>query len=435
MSKQKVHFVAIGYEPGRMKPVHFATGFFLSLTGQNFSLEWLNKASVTRHKDGLREDYAHENLLSILRDRVSVESSFTENGLKVLRTQINGVTDNDDGVHAAFPPYSTFGNDYTIVSDRFLTSQKRLDGYSGHLAHRVLERSPEGQRVLTFARQCILRHGTPLERLVEPLLDEDAGVTPWNNPYPEKFGDLTEQRLDALAEFMKPQTAAIARLCSNLQNTYSHQTQLRSLVVGLCSWLFLYLQKSVAVDHATPLIVMDFLGGENQRLRTQSRNCFSLQRELYFGSYQKKWDANELDCSEEDFEEVKKTGFKFLEQHFSDLAVRVGFAQPRAAQARRKHFELQPDTARALILSVIEPGEIKKLSDLAQTLRATWGISFGGCDDDQGHLQSRGYTGLDQDADLEPNAAAFVDLLKRLNLANEPSDGLVLCAAHPEALL
>jgi len=435
MSKQKVHFEALGYEPQRMKPVHFATGFFLSLTGQNFSLEWLNKAAVTKHKEGLREGYAHDNLLSILRDQASVEPAFTEGDLKVLRTQINGVADNDDGVHAAFRPYSTFGNDYTLVSDRFLASQKRLDGYAGHLVHKVMEKSDEGQRILKFASQCITRHGTPLERLMEPLMDKDEDAVPWNNRYPEIFGDLTDQRLNAIASMMKSQTGAILRMCTNLENDASHQTQLRWLVIGLCSWIFLYLQKSVGSDGATPLIVMDFLGGENQRLRTQSRSCFTRQRELFFGSYQKKWEAGKMNCSEDDFEEIKKTRFKFLEQHFSDLAVRIGFAQPRAAQARRKHFELQPDTARVLVTSVIKPGEIKKLSDLAQALRTTWGVCFGGCDDDQSILQANGYTGLDQDADLEPNTSAFIDLLKRLNLAIEPSDGLVLCAAHPEALL
>jgi hypothetical protein len=205
MSKQQVHFAALAYEPFRMKPVHFATGFFLSLAGQNYGLEWLNKTSVTKHKDGLRKDYAHENLLQLLRDQACVELSVTEHALKMLRTQVNGVVDNDDGVNAAFRPYSTFGNDYTLVSDRFLTSERRLDGYSGHLAHRVLERSTAGQQVLEFARQCISRHGTPLEHLVEPLLDQEGTAVPWENPYPQTFGDLTSQRLDNIAALMEQQ--------------------------------------------------------------------------------------------------------------------------------------------------------------------------------------------------------------------------------------
>jgi hypothetical protein len=228
-----------------------------------------------------------------------------------------------------------------------------------------------------------------------------------------------------------------------LQLLASHQTKLRDLVVGLCAWLFLYLQKTASDDGATSLLVMDFLGGENRRLRTQSRNSFTRQRELFFGSYQKKWRAGKLSCEESEFNKmlVDKDGkrinnpFKFLDEHFSDLAVRIGFAQPRAAQARRKHFELQPDTARMLIMSIIGAGEIRKLQDVAQLLRDTWGVCFGGCDDDQSHLQSHGCTGLDQDADLEPNAESFIGLLKRLNLAIEPSDGLVLCAANPEELL
>jgi hypothetical protein len=435
MSKQEVHFAAIGYEPLRMKPVHFATGFFLSLINQSHDLEWLNKVAVVKANKGLLGDYVPERLLELLKEQGRVDPDLGIANLKYLRTQVNGVVNNDEAAYPAFRPYSPSGNDYTLLSAKLITSERRTDGYSGHLIHRVLERSTTGQQVLEFARQWISRSETTLEHLVEPLLDEDGASIPWENRYPEIFGDLTDQRLDAIAALMENQTVAIARLCGNLQVLASHQTKLRDLVVGLCAWLFLYLQKTASDDGATSLLVMDFLGGENRRLRTQSRNSFTRRRELFFGSYQKKWNARQLACNEAAFDEVRATKFKFLEQHFSDLAVRIGFAQPRATQARRKHFELQPDTARMLVMSVIGAGEIRKLQDVAQLLRGTWGACFGGCDDDQSQLQTHGYSGLDQDADLEPNAELFISLLKRLNLAIEPSDGLVLCAANPEELL
>jgi hypothetical protein len=62
-------------------------------------------------------------------------------------------------------------------------------------------------------------------------------------------------------------------------------------------------------------------------------------------------------------------------------------------------------------------------------------VCFGACDNDNSILRENGYTGLDQDEDLEKNSVAFVDMLKKLNLAVEPSDGLVLCAVDPEELL
>jgi hypothetical protein len=189
---------------------------------------------------------------------------------------------------------------------------------------------------------------------------------------------------------MESQTSALSLLCENLRRSASHLTKLRDLVIGLCAWLFLYIQKSGPASDPTPLLVMDFLGGENRRLRTHSRNSFTRQRERFFGSYLEKQSAGQLDCDESDFTEIRKTKFKFLEQHFSDLAVRIGFAQPRAAQARRKHFELQPDTARILVMSVIPPSEIRELPDVALSLRTTWAASFGGCDDDQHLLQTHG---------------------------------------------
>ena len=74
------------------------------------------------------------------------------------------------------------------------------------------------------------------------------------------------------------------------------------------------------------------------------------------------------------------------------------------------------------------------VEEVAKELRNIWGVSFGGCDDDLAVLGDYGHMGFDEDDDLKPNREAFVDLLKKLNLAAEPSDGLVLCAVKPEEL-
>jgi hypothetical protein len=440
MSKETVHFEAFGFEPFRMKPVHFASGFFLSLAGSSYTLETLNKLSVIKHKTGLRKEYAPDNLLTALRDAKLIEPTVSESDLKLLRMQINGVMDNDSAVFAAFPPYKKpFGNDYTLVSDRFLTHEARLDGYSGHFIHQVLETTLEGRAVVEFARTCIEHHDSPLEQLVGPLLDADDPRAEWVNQYPQKFGMLSPDRLANVAGLMSRQTAALAQLCKNLERGTSHQTRLRSLVIGLCSWLFIYLQKIAARaksgDAKTPLLFSDFLGGQNERLRSLSRICFARQRQLVFESYRAMWEASVLDCTEDDFEAVAESRFKFLDEHFSDLAIRIGFAQPRAYQARRKHFELQPDTARLFCASILGSNDVWQFEQLATELRTTWGICVGACDDDLALLRSEGYEGLDEDDDLSPNRDALISLLKALNIAAEPSDGLVLCSLNSEALV
>jgi hypothetical protein len=440
MSKEDVHFQAMGFEPFRMKPVHFATGFFLSVAGAHYTLETLNKLSVIKHKTGLRKEYAPENLLHALQDSEVVEHDITEAELRLLRMQINGVMDNDSAVFAAFKPYKKpFGNDYTLVSDRFLTSEARLDGYSGHFIHRVLDTTTEGRAVTEFARHCIEHHSSPIEQLVAPLLDSEDLRVEWDNPYPQKFGTLSDERLAGAADLMSRQTAAVSKLCRNLECGVSHQTKLRGLIMGLCSWLFIYLQKTArrakGTEAKTPILFCDFLGGKNERVRSLSRICFARQRQLVFESYRAMWARHALECTEEDFEAVAEGRFKFLDEHFSDLAIRIGFAQPRAHQARRKHFELQPDTARLLCSSILGADDVLRFEQLAAELRATWGVCVGACDDDLAVLRADGYEGLDDDDDLGPNRDALISLFKTLNLATEPSDGLVLCALSPETLI
>ena len=48
MDKKQAHFEAFGYEPLRMKPAHFASGFFISLAEEVYANELLNKVAVSR---------------------------------------------------------------------------------------------------------------------------------------------------------------------------------------------------------------------------------------------------------------------------------------------------------------------------------------------------------------------------------------------------
>ena len=57
----------------------------------------------------------------------------------------------------------------------------------------------------------------------------------------------------------------------------------------------------------------------------------------------------------------------------------------------------------------------------------TWGVVAGGGEGESEMLRQHGYFGFDE-SDLRMNAAAFAERLAELNLAAEPSDGLVLCS-------
>jgi len=438
--KRSIHFAAIGYEPMRMKPVHFATGFFLSLTNKSYQLELLNKTVChSSSRKGLQGDYTHEKIYEILKENDSISSNISEGALKILRMQLNGVVDNDEAVFPAFRPYSEFGVDYTVISDRFLFDSKshRKDGYAGHFIHQILSNSSEGHVIIEFAKKCILTHDTPLERLVKPLIEEEEDAIEWPNPYQSVFGELSSYRLNEITRLMEIQTKSIVNLCNNLEGVASHETKLRDLVIALCSWLFIYDIKVSNFGKNSHLLLMDFLGGKNKRVRASSQNSFSLQREKYYQSYSNLREERLLDFEDSIFIRSPKKGpdFSFLDEHFLDLSVRIGFAQPRAMQVRRKHFELQPDTARILLMSIIPRNEIVPFDRIASDLRDVWGICIGSCPDDQNLLQDHGFIGLDHDTDLEPNSSAFIELLKKLNLAIEPSDGLVLCAPNPEDLL
>jgi hypothetical protein len=282
---------------------------------------------------------------------------------------------------------------------------------------------------------------------VTPLLDQTDDAEDWNNTYEAKFGDLGDARLDAISVLMRPQTAAVAQLCRNLEATTPHHSRLRSLILALSCWLIAYLLRESAIASGQTqrlLLFMDFLGQPGTRCRSQSCASFARHREMIFRLYEGMDSGGRF----RDFENAiscfcvkdKRSGvlkppeFKFLEEHFWHLAVRVGLAQPRASQVRQKHYESQPDTLRMLINSVLIRDELLPLPQLAERLRETWGICFGGCVDDHAELQEAGHLGLDEDDDLRANREAMVNLLKTMDLAVEPSDGLVLCAIDNDLL-
>ena len=435
MDKKQAHFEAFGYEPLRMKPAHFASGFFIALTERVYANELLNKVAVIKANKGLVEGYAPEAVRDRLRGAQLIAGTMTLADVELLRMQINGVVNNDEAMYGAFSPYKPKGNDYTFISPRVLTRADRTDGYAGHFMVAVLAATDAGNAVLKFARNIASQSPSTLERFVQPLMDkEESESFKLADKYEDSFGELTLERIEAVAGQMRAQTDALARLCENLTD-YSHYRRIRYLVLGLLAWLMNYLLRTAAVDGTNPLLLFDFLGAKEGLIRAQSQACYARLRDAVGRSYQELAKADRFSTNPitAGVFARKKRGsgddFQFLEEHFGTLAMRGGYSQPRASRVRQKHLDLQPDTLRALMLSILHRDAERAITfdDVCAGLKQIWNIVCGGASADSGTLQQQGYYGFDE-AELQRNAAAFAGRLKSLNLAVEPSDGLVLCS-------
>ena len=437
MTKRQAHFQAFGYEPRRMKPAHFASGFFIALTGRVYANEVLNKVAVIRATKGLQEGYTAEDVFARLRNDGVIAESVAQADVELLRVQANGVVNNDDAMFPAFRPYRPPGNDYTFLSPRMLTDSARTDGFAGFFVFTVLDETESGKAVLDAGRTLADEPPGTLEQLVEPLLaDDEPLVRELRENYESDFGVLDPARVAAIAADMETETEAIERLCANMQD-YSHYKKIRFYILGLLAWLMSYMLKTASNrPSAKPLLFFDFTGRKEGRIRSQSQACYARLRETVRRSYREfaacdRFDSDPIAMGV--FSPKKRpdeVDFKFLEEHFNDLALRMGYIQPRASQVPLKHFELQPDTLRVLMLSVpgIETGNAIPLNDVCERLGETWNVVVGTLRRDLEALREQDYFGFDEE-DLRHNTAAFAHRLKSLNMAFEPSDGLVLCSA------
>lgn len=428
-AQRRIYGAALGYQPMRMKPVHFATSFVLALTGRSYRLELLNKASVPRAapKAGARvvDEYVSENLLPLLVEQGRLSPAVDDASFRLLRSHLNAAFNNDGGaLGPGFAPHKTFGVDYSAPSVRYVSGMSKNHGLSGTFVARVLGASAAGREVLEGCRAVLELPPPPLEALGRPLLDQDA--EDWVDVYDEQFGDPDRALVDAHALAMESRTVALGRLIATLLRERSVYA-LRYMVLGLCLWLFSYLMLRRGGD---AVLLVDAMQGRNQRIRLQSRATYARELDRFSHSFDAWRDAEGFSAGEDDWSAFSGSSEtrKVVEDHFRDLGVRIGIVQPRAPTARRKHIELQADTLRVLAMSVLDEGEVVSVVEFADRLRTTWRICSGSAPGDLDLLHERGFGPLDADEDLEPNARAFRELLVRLGLAVSPSDGLTLCA-------
>ena len=429
-----VHGAILGYQPFRMKPVHFATSFLLALTGRYYRLEYLNKASVPKTAPrNANDEYPSDRLHPLLVDRGTLDPSVDLEAFRTLRAHLNAAYNNDGAaLSAVYRPYSTFGADYSAPSTRYISDRSKNHGYSGSFVLSVLEATAAGREALERIRRLLELPPPPLAAFGAPLLDDV--YEEWSDKHDELYGEIDAGRLARIGSGMEDCTIALGRLAASLERLQSNYS-MRYVVLGLCCWLFAYLLRQ---GSDSSLLLVDALQGDNPRIRAQSRASYARALDLFSSSYDRAFkDGNGSGIQGNDWNVFAGSAEarQILDDHFRDLGVRIGIVQPRSAVAKHKHVELQADTLRVLAYSLLEKDRVLTLPEFAAQLRRTWSIVVGAEGTDGDVLRANRFGPLDQDEDLLPNATAFQALLVRLGLAVEPSDGLTLVAIDAEELI
>lgn len=433
----QLQLLALGYKPLRMKPVHLATSFLLALMRRYRTLKWLNifanpKAAEKKPGDLYVADNLYPELVngdtSFLGQKVGVQE------LKLLRQHLNAAFNNDGAaLGPAFHPRSTFGVDYSTPSLSYLANQSKNHGNAGAFLWLVFNESEIGRRLLSLSADIVEASATSSSVFGSPLVDEEE--LSFEDDLSDLCGGPSLVFLHAVSKLMLPQTEALARLAVHLRTSKSTYA-LRSLVLGIGSWLLLYQVRHMP-GCGDSVLFCDFAGDMRPRLRAQSSACYSRHLGL-FGRSLKLWlDQSPTRISESDlaaYDQMEAKINKDLEDHFRDFAVRIGWAQPRSGTAQ-KYFRPQPDTMRILLMSVLEEGEICTMDEVAKRLESQWCLVFGLLPSDHAVLRRHGYSPLDEDADLRTNRESFKHLATSLGLAWEPSDGLVLFSLSKDHLI
>jgi hypothetical protein len=421
----------------RVKPVHFATGFFIALLGRSYRNEILNNVVAFSDGKDLTGLYALNNLHPELLRLGKMSNDVTKRDLHILRKHLRCLAGNDDAVFPAYAEKAGFGCDYSTATKDILTRTKDNDGFSGFFTYSVLDATDDGRFILDFTRRCLNAPKPTLRQVFEPLLDDEYTEDDSIGRYVDRFGELETKRVKAIAKRAVNQTKALRTLCENLDSLAATETKLRFIIIGLSLWLFRYLiEESVSstVETEPIALLIDVSQDSRSRLRAQSRSSYSRLREVLIDGFSRFAKSGRFEnCSAEwDYVKKKEQGRPKFEEFYRELALRSGLAQPRASRIQAKHFEPQPDTLRVLVLSVLNLSDgLVPLSQLLDRLYEVWGLVFGGRPQDADLLGRHCYVALDQDRDLTPNVMCLVELLSELGLATKFSDGLIMCHSQP----
>ena len=418
----------------RVKPVHFASGFLLSLTGLNYPQKTLNYTVASSSKNEPEGNYKLDKLKEHLSEQNSISTSLSESDLHKIRKHLEAVSDNDDAVFAIFGSKGGFGSDYSISSHDLISRMKDNDGFSGQFVKAILDSSLDGKKVLEFVRAWLNQNFSTGRLLLNPLINQEVREENLEDRASAKLGELSSNRKVTISNLMQSETRAVLRLCQNV-DPMSIEIKLRFIIIILSCWLIAYIRKKSCIELQDPLILLtDMSNGESKKMREQSRWSYSRFREELAESFKNMAANGDFSECETQWNWISenKDGKPKVEEFYREILIRNGLAQPRASRVAAKHFELQPDTLHALTLSVLNKNEgLVDLPVCLDRLFETWSICFGGRSNDSDLLAKSGYTGLDRDRDLTPNMQGLESLLSDLGLATRYSDGLVMCHCTP----
>ncbi len=256
----------------RVKPVHFATGFFVSLLCRNYPDEILNNVVAFSDGKDLTGNYALDNLHQELVRSGRIASGIGKRELHTLRKHLRCLAANDEAVFPAYAEKAGFGCDYSTAAHDILTRTKDNDGFAGFFTYSVLESTDDGRFILDFARRCLNARNPTLRQVFQPLLEAEHTEEVSANRYEQKFGELDAKRVKGIAKRAAEQTSALRTLCENAESLAATETKLRFLIIGLCLWLFHYLiEESVAQPGDTIALLSDVSGDSRSRMRATGK--------------------------------------------------------------------------------------------------------------------------------------------------------------------
>jgi hypothetical protein len=320
----------------RSKPVHFATGFFVALKGNNYEQRRLNKTVAFSDGKQLQGDYALQNLHVLLTTEGKIETGIDAGRLQILRKHLRCLLDNDEAVYPSYGVKAGFGCDYSGSSGDLVTRLKDNDGFSGYFVWSVLNQTDQGREILEIATRWIEQADTSWRQVVAPLLDSQYQEYDSQLRYESKgLGTLENRRLKRVAKAMTAQTGALLTLCNNADALSASETKLRVLIVGMCIWLFRYLVKEgIEQSDTLGVLLVDMLGESSSKMRSQSRWSFSRLREGLVQAFARFNDEGRFDDCKAAWKHIhdQMAGRPKFDEFFRELALRSGLAQPRASR-------------------------------------------------------------------------------------------------------